>query len=152
MLAASVFVGFPHADIREAPERRGLYRRQGGAGGTVARRTAGARRNARADWVFHPEPLEAAITRAKAVTQGPVVLLDHYDNTGSGGTMDTTAVLAEMLRQGLDNAVFYAICDPQAAREAAAAGVGSQIRIKLGGKVAMPAIRRPASRWRSPAA
>ena len=71
-----------------------------------------------------------------------MVLLDHYDNTGSGGTMDTTAVLAEMLRQGLDNAVFYAICDPQAAREAAAAGVGSQIRIKLGGKVAMPAIRQ----------
>ena len=143
VLAASVFVGFPHADIREAG-LSAVVCTDGKAEQAEQLRDELLERawNARADWVFHPEPLEAAITRAKAVTQGPVVLLDHYDNTGSGGTMDTTAVLAEMLRQGLDNAVFYAICDPQAAREAAAAGVGSQIRIKLGGKVAMPAIRQ----------
>ena len=127
---------------RSGPERRGLYRRQGGAGGTIARRTAGARLG---------RPRRLGVPSGTAGSRhyprqggdtGAVVLLDHYDNTGSGGTMDTTAVLAEMLRQGLDNAVFYAICDPQAAREAAAAGVGSQIRIKLGGKVAMPAIRQ----------
>lgn len=29
--------------------------------------------------------------------------------------MDTTVVLAEVLRAGLDNAVFYALYDPQAA-------------------------------------
>ncbi|KDC17782.1 MlrC C-terminal domain protein, partial [Bordetella bronchiseptica E014] len=68
-----------------------------------------------------------------------MVLLDHYDNTGSGGTMDTTAVLAEILDQGLENVAFYAICDPQAAQQAAAAGVGATVTLPLGGKVAMPA-------------
>ena len=43
--------------------------------------------------------------RAKALPppkpgEGPIVLLDHYDNCASGGTMDTTAVLAEILRAG----------------------------------------------------
>ena len=110
VLAASVFVGFPHADIREAG-LSAVVCTDGKAEQAEQLRDELLERawDARADWVFHPEPLEAAITRAKAVTQGPVVLLDHYDNTGSGGTMDTTAVLAEMLRQGLDNAVFYAI-------------------------------------------
>lgn len=67
-----------------------------------------------------------------------MVLLDHYDNTGSGGTMDTTAVLAEVLRQELDNVVFYAICDPQAAREAATAGVGSTVTLPLGARSTCP--------------
>jgi microcystin degradation protein MlrC len=144
VLAASVFVGFPHADIREA-----------GLSAVVCTdgNLAQAQRhrdelldqawNGRADWVFHPEPLAPTIARAKAIEQGPVVLLDHYDNTGSGGTMDTTAVLAEVLRQELENVVFYAICDPQAALDAAAAGVGQTITIQLGGKLAMPAIKEP---------
>ncbi|KAG1170996.1 hypothetical protein G6F35_017138 [Rhizopus arrhizus] len=55
--------------------------------------------------------------------------------------MDTTAVLAEVLRQELDNVVFYAICDPEAAQQAAAAGVGNTITLKLGGKLPMPAIK-----------
>ncbi|MGE8657785.1 MAG: M81 family metallopeptidase [Achromobacter sp.] len=143
VLAASVFVGFPHADIREAglsavvctdanPAQAAQYRDE------LLERAW----NDRAKWVFHSEPLAPTIARAKAIEQGPVVLLDHYDNTGSGGTMDTTAVLAEVLRQELDNVVFYAICDPQAAREAATAGVGSTITLPLGGKVDMPAINR----------
>ncbi|CAB3727458.1 MULTISPECIES: M81 family metallopeptidase [Achromobacter] len=144
VLAASVFVGFPHADIREAGlsavvctdgklEDAQKYRDE-----LLERAWAG-----RADWVFHPEPLAPTIARAKQIEQGPVVLLDHFDNTGSGGTMDTTAVLAEVLRQELDNVVFYAICDPEAALQAAAAGVGKTITLKLGGKLPMPAIKEP---------
>ncbi|SAI69804.1 peptidase [Bordetella ansorpii] len=143
VIAASVFVGFPHADIREA-----------GLSAVVCTddSPADAQRHRdelldtawrhRAQWVFHSEPLEPAIARAKALTDGPVILLDHYDNTGSGGTMDTTAVLAEILRQELENVAFYAICDPQAALLAAGAGVGHKITLELGGKVPMPALRQ----------
>ena len=35
----------------------------------------------------------------------PVVLLDHYDNAASGGTMDTMAVLAGILEARLDKAI-----------------------------------------------
>ncbi|ANY17655.1 M81 family metallopeptidase [Bordetella pseudohinzii] len=142
VLAASVFVGFPHADIREAGLSAVVCTDDKVRAAEQYRDelldTAWTRR---AQWVFHPEPLEPTIAHAKTLTEGPVILLDHFDNTGSGGTMDTTAVLAEVLRQGLENVAFYAICDPRAAEEAAAAGVGKTLTLTLGGKVPMPALK-----------
>ena len=53
--------------------------------------------NAREKFVYQVEPLAAvAGARARAWaprSARPVVLLDHYDNCASGGTMDTMAVL-----------------------------------------------------------
>lgn len=142
VLAASVFMGFPHADIREAGLSAVVCTDDNVSAAEQYRDelldTAWTRR---AQWVFHPEPLEPTIAHAKTLTDGPVILLDHFDNTGSGGTMDTTAVLGEILRQGLENVAFYAICDPQAAEEAAAAGVGKTLTLTLGGKVPMPALK-----------
>ena len=43
-----------------------------------------------------------------------MLLLDHYDNTASGGTMDTTEVLAEILQQGLEDVAVFGIYDPAA--------------------------------------
>lgn len=141
VIAASVFVGFPHADIREAGLSAVVCTDANLAQAEQYRDelldTAWKQRE---QWVFHSEPLEPTIARAKALQDGPVVLLDHYDNTGSGGTMDTTAVLAEILRQELENVAFYAICDPEAARQAAQAGIGNTVTLQLGGKVPMPAL------------
>ncbi|HVL55529.1 MAG TPA: M81 family metallopeptidase, partial [Burkholderiaceae bacterium] len=140
-LAASVFVGFPHADIEQA-----------GLSAVVCvdgdRTRAEAIRDellerawaARADFVYRGEPLADSVARAARIEQGPVVLLDHCDNVASGGAMDTVEVLAEVLRQGLDRAVFYAIHDPQAVQQAIAAGVGAQVTLSVGGKTAMPSI------------
>ena len=99
-------------------------------------------------FVYQIEPLAQSVARAKAMPppqpgDGPVVLLDHYDNCASGGTMDTTVVLAEILRQGLDDVAAFAIYDPQAVEQAIAAGVGAQITLSIGGKIAMPAIAAP---------
>eukprot|EP01041_Mallomonas_annulata_P034741 gene34741-57572_t len=58
---------------------------------------------------------------------------------GSGVTLQSV----EVLRQGLDEAVFYAIWDPQAVQQALAAGIGSEITLSLGGKTAMPALTEP---------
>jgi microcystin degradation protein MlrC len=69
-----------------------------------------------------------------------VILVDHGDNTGSGGNQDVMAVLAEVIRQGLHNACAGPFCDPQAVAELIAAGVGEQVTVRLGGKVAMPAM------------
>lgn len=143
VLAASVFVGFPHADIREAG-LSAVICTDGDLPSAERYRDEllDAAWNGREQWVFHCEPLAPAIARAKAIERGPVILLDHFDNTGSGGTMDTTAVLAEIVRQELDNVAFYALCDPQAAQQAAAAGVGADITLALGGKVSMPALKQ----------
>jgi microcystin degradation protein MlrC len=145
-LAASLFTGFPHADITNA-----------GLSAVVV--TDGDRKLAedlrdelldrawveRQAFVYQLEPLQQSVARAKAMLssqpgEGPIVLLDHYDNCASGGTMDTTVVLAEILRQGLEDVAAFAIFDPEAVRQAIAAGIGSEVTLSVGGKIKMPAI------------
>src|SRR6266446_590342 len=145
-LAASLFTGFPHADIINA-----------GLSAVVV--TDGDRKLAedlrdelldrawveREAFVYKIEPLQQSVAHAKAMppsepSEGPIVLLDHYDNCASGGTMDTTAVLAEILRQGLEDVAVFAIYDPEAVQQAIAAGIGAEVNLSIGGKIKMPAI------------
>ncbi len=154
-LACSVFVGFPHADIRAAG-LSAVVCTDGDteAGETIRDALLDRAWAAREQFVYRAEPLAESVARAKAVGDapvahgakgGPVVLLDHCDNVASGGTMDTTAVLAEVIRQGLQDAVFYAIHDPESVRAAIAAGVGAEVTLDVGGKSAMPSIGAPAA-------
>ena len=96
-------------------------------------------------FVYHIEPLQQSLTRARALEppkagEGPIVLLDHYDNCASGGTMDTTIVLGAILREGLDNVAAFALFDPEAVQQAIAAGIGAEIALAIGGRMAMPQI------------
>jgi len=152
-LACSVFVGFPHADIREAG-LSSVVCTDGNLSQAESIRDGLLEQawNAREAFVYRSEPLAESVARAKALgdapangRSGPVVMLDHCDNVASGGTMDTTAVLGEVLRQGLKDVVFYAIHDPESVAIAIAAGVGNEVTLTLGGKAAMPSIGAPAT-------
>lgn len=144
-LAASLFVGFPHADIREAGLSSVVVADGNSAQATAWRDElldhAWANREA---FVYKIEPLIDSLARgARMAGDGkPVVLLDHYDNAASGGTMDTMAVLGGILDKGLDGVAAFAIHDPQAVQQMMQAGVGSEVTIKLGGKYDMPSIKR----------
>jgi microcystin degradation protein MlrC len=154
-LACSVFVGFPHADIREAGLSAVVCTdANADAAASIRDALLDEAWNARERFVFRAEPLAESVARAKALGDspvaagakgGPVVMLDHCDNVASGGTMDTTAVLAEVLRQGLQEVVFYAIHDPESVRAAIAAGVGAEVTLDVGGKAPMPSIGAPAA-------
>ncbi|MCZ2292791.1 MAG: M81 family metallopeptidase [Burkholderiales bacterium] len=146
-LCASVFVGFPNADVSQAglsavvvtdgdPERARRWCDE-------LLEQAWAER---AGFVYRTEPLAESISRAQALRAtlpedaGPVVLLDHCDNCASGGTMDTMTVLGAILDAGLDGAAAFAIHDPEAVQAMIQAGVGAEVELALGGKLAMPAI------------
>ena len=150
-LAASLFTGFPHADISQA----GLSVIVVDNGDAErAQRHCDALLDAawqeRAAFVYPLEPLHTSMARARDIVagkdsatagrSGPVVLLDHYDNSASGGTMDTTDVLAEILRQELQDVAVFAIYDPAAVASMVAAGVGADVTLSLGGKTPMPAL------------
>ncbi len=145
-LAASLFTGFPHADIANAGLSAVVVTDGDRA---LAERLRDELLNKawgdREAFVYEIEPLERSLARAKAMEapqpgEGPIVLLDHYDNCASGGTMDTTAVLAAILASGLDNVAAFAIYDPAAVGQAIAAGIGAEIALSIGGKLKMPAI------------
>ncbi|NQV61006.1 MAG: M81 family metallopeptidase [Alphaproteobacteria bacterium] len=142
-LTATLFVGFPHADIHNA----------GLSAVVVTDNDPGLAERYRDElldfaWsnreamVYQIEPLAESLARARKVTEGPVVLLDHYDNAASGGTMDTMTVLGGILDAGLENVAAFAIFDPGAVAEMTAAGIGAQVTVNLGGKMDMPSINR----------
>ena len=141
VLAASLFTGFPHADIY-------------GAGLSCVVVTDGDRALAercrdelldlawshREAFVYEVESLEDSLRRAADLEDGPIVLLDHYDNAASGGTMDTMTVIEGILAAGLEDVVAFAVHDPQAVQQMIEAGVGGHLTLALGGKLDMPAI------------
>ena len=143
-LCASLFVGFPHADISNAGLSVVITTDNDMA---LAERWRDELLNAawaqREAFVYKIEPLEQSVARAKAMTDGPVFLLDHYDNAASGGPMDTTRVLAEIMRQQLDNVAAFGIFDPAAVQQCIDAGIGATIRLSIGGKQKMPMCPEP---------
>ena len=141
-LAASLFVGFPHADVPMAGLSAVVVTdNDPDAAQAMVDELLGAAWQARREFMFDIEPLEASVRRAKTLVapgQLPVVLLDHYDNCASGGTMDTTDTLREIIRQDLDDVVFFGIYDPDAVAQAVEAGVGATITLTIGAKLPMP--------------
>ncbi len=144
LLAATVFGGFPLADT-QAAGLSAICIADGDAG--AARRETEALLAAawarREDFLYRHEPLDQAVARAKAAAEGaggPVLLLDHADNTGSGGTQDVMTVISEVIRQGLDDVAVGAVCDPQAVIAMQRAGVGATVTLALGGRTDMPSI------------
>lgn len=145
-LGVSLFTGFPHADIHDAglsvvvvtdgdAELAEQYKNE-----LLDQAWEG-----RESFVYEAEPLEASIARAQAIAasgegDGPVIILDHYDNTASGGTMDTTEVLAAVLNAGLEDVAVFGFYDPEVVRQMEQAGIGNDVTVQLGGKLPMPAL------------
>lgn len=142
VLNASVFGGFPLADIPHAGLSIVLVvdRTQRERGEALLNELADMAWDRREDFIFHIEPLEESIAKAKTLTEGPVVLVDHGDNCGSGGSTDVMAVLEEVIKQGLRDVIAGPICDPQAVDALIEIGVDKEVTIDIGGKTDMPAL------------
>ncbi len=144
-LAVSLFTGFPHADIKNAGLSVVVVTDDDVA---LAERLRDELLDSawrdRSAFVYQCEPLETSLDRGIAAAEepgdGPVILLDHYDNTASGGTMDTTEVLRGILERGIGDVAAFGIFDPDAVAQMAAAGVGARVTVSLGGKFHMDAL------------
>src|SRR6185369_12962286 len=66
------------------------------------------------------------IAHARTLGDGPIVLVDHGDNTASGGTQDVMSVIEEVMKQGLQDIL--------------AAGTAASVTLSLGGRTDMPQI------------
>ncbi|MCX7141690.1 MAG: M81 family metallopeptidase [Proteobacteria bacterium] len=148
VLAATLLPGFAHADTPYTGVSAVVVA-DAAAGGRDAAQEVCDRMLAiawerRAEYVFHPEALEASVARARALgagaRSGPVLLIDHCDNCGSGGTQDVMQVVEEILKQNLDDVAIAPIRDPQAVAQMIAAGIGNNVNLMLGGKTDMPSI------------
>jgi microcystin degradation protein MlrC len=98
----------------------------------------------RGEYVFHAPPLRESVATAKAFglsnPGAPVLLIDHCDNCGSGGAQDVMTVVAEIVKQELDDVAIAPIRDAQGVATMIDAGVGQKVRLTLGGRTDMPSI------------
>ncbi|MCD6520867.1 MAG: M81 family metallopeptidase [Anaerolineae bacterium] len=87
----------------------------------------------RRDYLVELPSPEETIALAARSSRPTVAIADVGDNIGAGTPGDGTALLHEILRQGVKSA-FVTLWDPEAAQLAAEAGVGKEITLAVGGK------------------
>ena len=140
-ICTGLFTGFPHADITNAGLSCVVVTDNDA---TLAQQLCDELLDrawkSREAFVYEIKPLAESIQRAAACTQGPVLLLDHYDNAASGGTMDCMTVVEAVIRAELEDVAVFAVYDPGAVEQLIAAGIGAEVNLALGGKLDMPAI------------
>ncbi|HJN04183.1 MAG TPA: M81 family metallopeptidase [Alphaproteobacteria bacterium] len=143
ILAATVFGGFPMADIADAGTSAIVVADANRVRAEAVRgsllETAWARRE---EFAYQGAPLADTVARAKTLTDGPVILLDHADNCGSGANQDVMTVINEVLRQNLEDVAVATVWDPGAVQAMQRADVGQTLTLPLGGNTDMPAIGR----------
>ena len=138
VLSVSLAHGFPFSDVRGLGARM-LVVADGDEklAAELAQRLGREFAALRKDVTLFPLDLEAGLDHALALpeTGKPVVMTDMSDNAGGGAPGDATFVLRALLERGVTNAGIAPLCDPAAVRLAFAAEQGSQLDVRLGGKL-----------------
>lgn len=137
VLAASVTIGFPWADVYNAGPAvvvSGLD--DAGALRQHARHLASLLWESRtATALDFPGTAEAvAATRTVGGSPPPLVLADFADNPAGGAHGDSPNLLRALLEAGIGNAAFATLCDSEAVERARRAGVGAVLELPLGGR------------------
>ena len=141
VLAATAFGGFALADIPDAGNSAVVVTDGDRDLADEVRDTLLDRVWAgREAFVYRHRPIEEAIDEARAFNGGPVILLDHADNCGSGATQDVMTAVEAVMRARLEDVVVGAVWDPEAVAKMREAGVGAEVELDLGGRTDMPSI------------
>ncbi|TQV76214.1 M81 family metallopeptidase [Denitrobaculum tricleocarpae] len=141
ILAATVFGGFPMVDVEHAGASVVTVADGDSAAAEACRdRLLSQVWSVHEDLVYEHRPVMAALKEAKERNVAPIVLLDHADNVGSGGTSDVMTVIKSVIDSGLQGVAVATVFDPEAAAQMHAGGEGAEITVDLGGKLAMPSL------------
>ncbi|MGO4571111.1 M81 family metallopeptidase [Microvirga sp. 2TAF3] len=135
-LVVSVQAGFSSADVHDIGPSIAVTGNDRSSAQAIAEELMDYAWEQRTFSSIHFTPLDEAIAKAKAGTGAakPLIIADYSDNPGSGAYGDATTLLKAVIEADLQNVGFHAICDPEAVRQAQAAGVGNRVTLKLGGK------------------
>ena len=78
---------------------------------------------------------EEAVKEATTDDKGPIIIADAADNPGGGGSGDSTFILRALLEAKATNVGIAIIPDRETVQQAIESGVGSEIKVELGGKL-----------------
>lgn len=80
--------------------------------------------------------IDEGIDAALEFDDAPVVVSDRGDNAGAAAPSDNTTILRCLIERNVENAALGPIWDPIAAQLCFAAGEGTELPLRIGGKIA----------------
>jgi microcystin degradation protein MlrC len=134
ILSISIAHGFPWGDVPEAGTKVLVYTNDSPAKGeevarTIANRLDDVRGTTYSPLIDYREAISAALS-----LPGRTVIADYADNPGGGASGDSTFLLRELLDRKAEHVAIGALWDPMAVNVALQAGIGSNVRLRIGGK------------------
>ena len=134
VLAASVAVGYPYADVYEAgPAFVVATDDDPKLAQTEADRLSDMLCGVREELTLDLPDAAQAVEQAVASDKHPVILVEMGDNIGGGSPGDSTFVLAELQQQEASGFVVI-LCDPDGVQTCIQAGVGAEVALDVGAK------------------
>ncbi|MXY99312.1 M81 family metallopeptidase [Candidatus Poribacteria bacterium] len=134
VLAASVAVGYPYADVYEAgPAFVVAADDDPKLAQTEADRLSDMLWSVREELTLDLPDAAQAVKQAVASGKHPVILVEMGDNIGGGSPGDSTFLLAELQQQGASGFVVI-LCDPDGVQTCIQAGVGAEVTLDVGAK------------------
>ena len=142
IMDSSLFVGMAWADVPHA-SATAIAIAEKEAGEDLDKAWNGAYQIARAYWERRRElqleveayPPEEAVRIAKASRERPTFISDSGDNITAGAGGDVPIIAEELISAGVKDAVVGCIIDEEAVRLCRKAGVGAELRLRIGGKL-----------------
>jgi microcystin degradation protein MlrC len=89
----------------------------------------------RRDFLYRRTPVRDALRLARETSGGPIVLADAGDGTAGGAEGDSTVLLRALLESPVSGPCLLLVTDPDAVARCAAAGVGAELSLEVGGKL-----------------
>lgn len=133
VLSNSILLGFPYADVEEMGSSAIVVTNDNrDMAVDLSRQLGDYLFEHREDFAGELISIDEALGRVTGLS-GPVCLLDMGDNVGGGSPADSTHLLHALADRGIVNSLVC-LYDPTSVLQAAAAGVGSRLAMRVGGK------------------
>lgn len=137
ILSISIAHGFPWGDVPDMGSKVLVYTDDNAAQAAELAEKLGQEIIGFRDELapVYPAP-DAALDQALAHGDFPVVLADSADNAGGGAPSDSNFILQRILERGVTGVAVGPYWDPVAVSLCFEAGLGAQMNLRVGGKVA----------------
>jgi microcystin degradation protein MlrC len=140
LMDASIFIGMPWTDVDRAGMSVQVVARHAGYLQKAQEQAAALAQEIweqRNNLLFDVETatIDEAITMALESKDSTVFITDAGDNVTAGAAGDGTLVLERLLARRVPDAVLAGIVDPEAVEQCVNAGVGTEVELRVGGKI-----------------
>ncbi len=142
-LSLAYLAGFPPADLRACGPTVSVHaysQEEADSAADEIAQIVALKEAEFAEPLLQPDEAVQEAMRLAATAAKPIVVADTQDNPGCGGSADTVGMLAALVRNDAQGAVFGVVKDELAAAAAHEAGVGAEIELDLGGRTDLPGV------------